>query len=362
MTPSDVEAVRAFRGRDRCARAFSWLFDSSNPERFADLYLLWEEGEVAAHLGVLRQRILVRRKSIDSVYLMELLVGEKWRKRGFAVELLNHVLRATDLMCLLGMTPPAYRLYKKLGYSEVGAFEPCFRVIDPTALVHEMLHRRGHSGMSVPAPLRAAISWAFRLGQRAFTQAQAVGARAGDVEVVCDRPSVTELDELWDRTHTSHRIVAHRSGAFVRWRFWECPVANYGEHYAYRRGRLTGYAFTKLVRTAAGVQMGVISDVYVARLDVESLGALIEAATVRLELDGAQFIKAAHSDPWARRTASSFGYFLPSRLSRSLSGLGPTMMLAGPAVTAVPDLSEMTNWWLTRGDSEQDLTDNPGVP
>ena len=101
--------------------------------------------------------------------------------------------------------------------------------------------------------------------------------------------------------------------------------------------------------------MGVVSELYVAQFDSDTFSALLSSATSALEKAGADFVKAAFSDRWARRRALEIGYIQPTTVSSRFSDIGPMLMLAGTG--QLPLLHQVENWWLTRGDSEQDWTD-----
>ena len=100
-------------------------------------------------------------------------------------------------------------------------------------------------------------------------------------------------------------------------------------------------------------------DVFVARSDVETLRALIATASRDLERAGVDYVKAAFSDPWARGVARALGFVDPARWLPEARRPGPRLLVTGGALSRYPAVADMSAWWLTRGDSELDLTDMP---
>ena len=83
---------------------------------------------------------------LDEWALLNLAVGEPWRRQGIATALLNHMMRLARIKHFYRITlevseknPPAMALYKKFGFHQIGR-RPCYYQYNQAdALVMELL-------------------------------------------------------------------------------------------------------------------------------------------------------------------------------------------------------------------------------
>ncbi len=248
---------------------------------------------------------------------------------------------------MLGMTPPARKLYERLGYTDHGTMVQLFRIVRPLA---------GLEYIAAHGRMQGAARWLGRLPLERLRIPRPPFPPTVRPELVCtrDRPSLLELDRLFEEVAEGHRCIAERTGSFIDWRYWRCPRTGYGEYYLRDRGRLTGYAFTKLFLHPGGMKVGVISDLLVAREDREGMAALLGTATHDLERAGGDVLKCTFTPLWARRVAERFGFLDPKRFLPPTRWPGRRVFSApGP----VPLPTSLEDGWLTRGDSEMDFND-----
>jgi hypothetical protein len=139
----------------------------------------------------------------------------------------------------------------------------------------------------------------------------------------------------------------------VKWRFWDYPLGKYGEYYAYREGRLQGYAVTKRFENPSGIVVGVIVEVFVALGDEESFVALVRAGVADMMRAGVDVLKCSFTSAWARARMRRAGFLDPKQLLPEKYVPGRLVF----AATSVAVPTSLEEWWLTRGDSEQDFND-----
>jgi ribosomal-protein-alanine N-acetyltransferase len=83
---------------------------------------------------------------LDEWTLLNLAVGERWRRQGIATALLNHILYMAEKKQLSRITlevneknPAAIALYKKFGFQEIGRRAHYYHYNQADALVMELL-------------------------------------------------------------------------------------------------------------------------------------------------------------------------------------------------------------------------------
>jgi hypothetical protein len=342
---------------------FQWLYhehsqaDSQQPSFF----VACSGGELLGHIGAIPTRVLVNGKSLSALYPADLHVSGRSRRSGVASRLLRHLESESDLIALLGMTPAAERLYRHLGYIDAGKLVPLFRVLKPDAFLTDMAMHTS-SGVAHRASTWRIVqgtiaSIAAHSPKREHPREASGGAREEALQVTTHRPCPEDLDALWAAVAATHRIIAERSAGTLKWRVWDSPCGPYDECYLYRDKRLAGFAILKRYTTAEAVRVGVVVDLLCANGDAAAFGALIREALSRFAADGVDYAKASFSSPWARRRCRQHGFLDPTLLLPGRFTPGSRLMLAGHQAARVKSLHSIRNWWLTRLDGEQDLSD-----
>ncbi len=362
----------------------SWLFgERTSRAGTLNLFLVRDGDAAVGNLGFIPQPLRLHGSGVPSCYLLALGVEESHRGRGLAKRLLEAVHAEQTTMIMVGMTAAAQRLYERLGYTDHGLMVQLFRIVQPLAAMryiaaHGSLHPMARWLGRLPLPggdkaadrsegtFRSRPSWAWRSSAESRRSRFVRGLPAW-LEVTGDRPGLSELDAFFDAVAGAHGCIAERDGSFVAWRYWRCPKTRYGEYYLRERGRLDGYAFTKMFLHPKGMRVGVVTDLLVARNDHHGMGALLRLASLDLERAGAEVIKCSFTPSWARRVAEHLGFLDPKRLLPRGWWPGRRVFSApGP----VPLPLSLEDWWLTRGDSEMDFNDavpgstmlDPGAP
>lgn len=358
------------KGLSELSPQFNWIY-SDCPALADGENGLWvirtPENTVAATLGTIRQDVLVGRRLARSVFLQDLFVSSDWRRHGLATRLLEHIHSNTELMLMLGMTEAAYRVYMRLGYTEIERLTPLFRITNLHAFIKDIVWhgslRRIEPLLNQPLSECIGKNIGHVLGA-----VRSVGdgnihhiMSRSNLRITSERPEEGSFDELWAIAGPTHRVVGKRDAAFIKWRYWQCPVCTYGEYYAYRGDHLVGYAFSKRYRTPFGVTTGVLVDLFLSRLDTDCFDALTFMIVKALEKAGVDFLKAAFSDPWARSRLRTYGFIDPSLWLPEERRPGPLLIATGPSLDWDKATHDINNWWLTRGDSEQDFNDMPGA-
>jgi hypothetical protein len=131
----------------------------------------------------------------------------------------------------------------------------------------------------------------------------------------------------------------------------------YSERYALRDGRLAGTMAYREYESVAGARVGSIVDLLVENRDENVLRGLIKAAVSDLESRGVDYLRVSVAPRWARRACRKNGFVDPCRAPFS-GNIGPILMVRRSDSVADESLYDLERWWLTRGDSEQDLLDS----
>ncbi|MCB0221479.1 MAG: GNAT family N-acetyltransferase [Chrysiogenetes bacterium] len=317
---------------------------------------------VAGHLGEILHPVRCQGQDLDSNYFVELIVDDRYGGQGLASELLEHVREQVQLAQILGMTDAAYAVYKRRGYREVGKLVPWFRIRDSRSFLSDLvdhgafLRAEPLLNATLASPAFPVIDFGLSFYRR-VSRWRSRGDRQG-LSVDSSRPDEADLDALWVKARDSHRMASVRDSAFIRWRFWNCPLWGYDEFYARDENGLRGYAFAKRYITPRGLMIGAVSDLFVAKGDEQAFDALLTAVNDLMDSKGVGIVKLAFSSKWARSLLLRHGFLDPARFVAP-ERLPGHVLFNLPGVVDLDTLPPFSERWLTRGDSEQDLTDVP---
>jgi len=324
-------------------RFLSWYF-LRNPNIAGDDLPFWivRNGDnIVGQLATIPVWLKVGNSYTKSIWILEFILLEQFRGKGLGKQL---VLAARDqypTMLTLGINEASTRVFKSLGWRELGA-------------IHRY-HRMLFAGNAVP---RLGNSRALREGLNLLSfPLRRAGVRrktAGKYQIRRGVSFGPELDELWARSSAQWTAAVRRDYDFTAWQFLQQPEKVFDVILLYEQQQLVGYAilFFRLGIGKAPAPKAAISDiVYDSRNPDEVVDTLVSAALdVAIE----------------RKAGSLVVDILDARVEASLQNHGFSRIKISPRfMVSSSDFQETLykpeNWYLTRADSDISIFEEPNV-
>lgn len=274
-TPADRDDVLAFRramyGPDSFKAApqyLEWaLHQPHTPPGAPVVWLYRDERGVRGQVGGYRARFQVGRARRTALWVLDLVVDPSARQRGIG-QALTEAASDSDMTLSLDISPSAYRVFRRLGFSDLGDVPMHVRPI-------------------TSAFFAARSSWVLRLAarpaeaaMRGIEGAWRPALRAAGLDLVHAACFDERSDEVWAQAAAWLPMASQRDRAHLAWRFGRFPVpGRYGVYYLMRSTKSLGYAVLR-TEMRGSITAGHVVDFACARWAVAPLLALA-AATLR---------------------------------------------------------------------------------
>lgn len=244
-------------------------------------------------------------------------------------------------MITLGINTQSAGVFRSLGWVEMGRIHRYQKIL---------YAGNGLAGAAKVAPVRGLlnlISAPLRLGAGR-------AAREGKYTVRMIQGFGPEFDELWERASAQWPCAVRRDARTLAWQFEQQPGKKFEIIGVYDKERLAGYAvlyFRKGV-SKAGPEKAAISDLCYQRENAgEIVDTLIESAVRTAMERRAGSLVTDMLDALAEERLKKHGFW---RIEKS-----PQFMAC--AVDAKEMICKPENWFLTRGDSDVSIIEEPNL-
>jgi hypothetical protein len=338
-TPDDNEELTAIyagifgeRAAAESRARWDWQYRANPhaPEGPA-LWVVRQDGRPVGQMGTMPAALWWGDREVRASWGMDYFVRPDLEGRGHGVRLARAWMQSVDVALAAGLTPPAYAVYLRLGFRDLGHIPFFQAVLDPAAVL-----RRRFGGLAgvVAGPVLGAALAARRL----------VGPRPpADVEVVTAGEIGAEYDTLWAHVRGGLAAGVRRDSAYVRWKYRESPVRSYELLEARRGGALAGIV---VIRHAPyeGLRLGWVVDL-IAGPERGVRDALLAAALAALRRAGVARVEAVCANAALAADLRRHG-FLAGRSRVRLCVWAP----------GLPDgpLRSLDAWHIMRGDGDLD--------
>lgn len=303
---------------------FDWLY-CRNPDGRSTAWFVVDDrsGEIAGCTAVFPRRIQVRGQGRAAVAWNcgDFCIMPRYRAGGAALTLRRAARDSVDA----GLSPFLYahpndrmlQIHMRVGHQPLGRM---VRLARPTRVAN-----------------RGVIGRIGTFGLRATRPDQLLPGR-DDYEIEC-RSLPAELDELFDRLHTTIGTALVRDCRYLTWRFLDCPLQAYRFVLARRGSRLTGY----LAFCIAGNQLHVKDWLGVDTRAVRTLfSAAVDQALAENVLSASVTLLETHRD---RSLIRSLGFFTRPETSTSIA-------YAPAGLPWRADVMSADAWYMTVGDRD----------
>lgn len=306
-------------------------------------YLFRHKGRIAGHVGVMPVVLEADGAPLAAAWGIGLVTAPEVRAKGGGVRLTEAWTRDHDVGFVLGSTPQAQAIYESLGWLRPGGghLRSYMKLLDADAIVRKRVSSpRARKALSSVA--NVALSLILRTPSVA----------GGDLRVsVFDRFDA-RFDDFWERVKGGYRLIVRRDRRYLQWKFASQPGVEYLRLLAERtagagkeRGEVAGYAVLRIMKRKPYVAY--IVDWLAGAGDEEAWRHLLAASVDALQSRGVQQIWCVLLSPVAEGHLRKFGFIL--RDSPMTFYVRPNRADLDPALFA-----EGANWFITKGDSDQD--------
>jgi len=343
----------AYAGEARKSEPAYWKWHYlENPNTRTDDIPLWVvvcgEG-IVGQLATIPAPIKVGRETRPAMWILDFIVREDFRGKGLGKRLVAAAREKYPTAMTLGINEQSSGLFQSMGWVEMGWIHRYQKLL---------YAGNGLKGAARIPPLRGLLNLMSAPMRRGGERA----ARLERYTVKSIAAFGEEFDELWERASGQWACAVRRDARTLGWQFRQQPGKRFETVGLYDKERLVGYVvlfFRKgLARagtnagTVAGPAKAAISDFFYERENGgEIVDALIEVALRRaIELRAGSLVTDV-LDGIAEQRLKKHGFW---RIRKS-----PQFMAC--AEDAKELIYDPQNWFLTRGDSDVSIIEEPNL-
>jgi len=345
----------------RRGRAAAAMASPLTPGQDIPTILCLIDGRVIGYLTTIPIALWSGERESPAHWMKGFMVLPEYRNGPIGFSLVREMIRHVGCALALTVQPAAYKLFEAVGFANLGLLTNHLRLLEPARVLARLdLGRIGLSGLPawlprasrvlqrgpLPRVLGAGAKVALRLwslpGERR-TRGLSVRAMTQDVDG-------DELDRLWQAARKSIAAAPVRDGTYLGWRYARGDDPSYTFVTVREHSTLVGLGVVRRPRPEGdprlgGIAIGTLSDVVFPPDRPEVGRAVLAGAGVAARQMEADALLCSASHPRLRALLAAAGYVpLPGNLhflARDPGGMG-----------ALP--STLSEWWLTRGDSNAD--------
>ncbi len=341
--PDDYAGLVSFRRRmwpnrpgylDDLHWEWQFLDNPGNPSSTPEIWIFKDDGQISGQQGAIPVLLKIRDTYYHCSWAIDLMVDPKFRNKGVGYLLAKELNKAADISLALGINDPAYQMYLKDGWTDLGFVPRFVKILDARPLAEKRLR--------VPI-----ISWGLsHLLNLYLYLRDAKLVRRTDKYIV----QINEIDhfddhfdELWERVSQSFPLIARRDSNYLNWRYISLPGMSYKIFQMKHGGQVSGYI---ILRTGheSGRRVGYIVDFLVAP---ERLTPLIAKAVEYLREEAVTTIICYVLNKETEVMLEKLGFHRRDSNERFMIKINKPELLSEP-------LSNRDDWFLVRGDSDMD--------
>jgi GNAT superfamily N-acetyltransferase len=343
----------AYAGEARKSDPAYWKWHYlENPNTRMDDIPLWVVScgeEIVGQLATIPVPVKAGGETRPAIWILDFIVREDFRGKGLGKQLVTAALEKYPTMITLGINEQSAGLFRSMGWVEMGWIHRYQKLL---------YAGNGLAGAAGIAPVRGflnLLSAPMRIGAGKPEEAARYTTRT-------IRGFGTEFDELWERASGQWACAARRDARTLKWQFAEQPGKRFEIVGCYEKERLVGYVvlfFRKPLAnagSAAGPAKAAISDILYERQNGAGIvDTLIDAALRRATELRAGSLVTDVLDGLVEERLKRRGFW---RIKRS-----PQFMawVATSDAGAKNVICNPQNWFLTRGDSDVSIIEEPNL-
>jgi GNAT superfamily N-acetyltransferase len=336
----------AYAGDARKSEREFWKWHYlENPNMKLDDIPLWVvvcEEEIVGQLATIPVQLKVGSETRAAIWILDFIVREDFRGKGLGKRLVLAAREKYPTTITLGINEQSAGLFRSMGWMEMGTIHRYQK------LLYLGNGLPGAAKIGLARGVLNLVSAPLRFGARKRPR------NAGEYTVRTVRGFGAEFDALWERASRQWVCAVRRDLRSLAWQFQEQPGKTFESIGIYEKERMAGYAvlfFRKGIGKAGPVKAAISDLCYEQENAAEIVDALIEFALRAAVERRAGSLVTDVLDPLVEEKLKQHGFW---RISKS-----PQFMAC--AADAKEVIYESENWFLTRGDSDVSIIEEPNI-
>jgi GNAT superfamily N-acetyltransferase len=323
----------------------------------APTFLFLSGDQPLGHVTTIPIRLWLRSHTVPAHWVKGLMVAPAHRGGPVGFLLLKGAQQHLDLALAMVVERVPIRLFEALGFQDLGALPNYLRLLKPA----KVLRRLDLSALDLQGIPRG-LAWAARFAQRSgmatatglglggLTNLWTAAGRGVRLRSEAREQLGLDADEIWARMSEAVSASPVRDAAYLRWRYAQGSVGHYRSVSVFDGSHPRGLAVVRRPSDEGdprlkGIRIAVLSELLFPP-DRPAIGLAVLAAAENLARElGADALLFSGSHGCSRQ-------LLRKRAFIPVSGNVHVLVRGLPKnLQPVPELSD---WWLTRGDSNAD--------
>jgi len=333
-----VKAVWGEAIAKKTARRWDWEFET-NPNNPPDgpIILVCEQGNnIIGMICGLSALIKVNEKLITALWTVDVMVHPKYRGTiGF--RLIKRMLYEEPYLHIGFPIHP--NLWRRIGTSDLFELYSHIKIINAKNILNKKFRNKA-------IPVLVDLLW------RGFCKIAFFYPPIFRKEIVTAKIDIfnDEIDKFWGNASKDYKTIIVRDRKYLNWRFVNCPDKEYMAYTAKRKGEILGYiVFRHEMKNA--LRYGYIVDFLTKPNDKRTFQCLIQKATETLQEMKVDIIVCtieSHSGVHMK-VLKRAGFVFKRPVTTGV-------FLNSSAYVKKEDLMKRDSWFVTRGDSDMDIT------
>jgi GNAT superfamily N-acetyltransferase len=322
-------------------RLFEWLaFRNPFADGEATYFVAEDDGRIIAHLGRMPMEFVINGKSCRGYFVHDLFVHPEYREKGEGFFISISLYKAVEkdsgsFCCLVWTTDLNLEMQKRRGYHELWA-DRYFKFFDPYAKLKKVIRQDAFAKVS-----SIVLKTIFRWVDSILLRSSPVDVRISKIGIFDSR-----FDNLSQRLSSKIGISPLRTSSYLNWRFLGRPFSKIEVLAAEKDGQVMGFVVVSLIPDTQYPE-GELVDIMADPEDTKTISALFGAAIEYFREKKVYSIKCCLTDKRFSKVLQRFLFL------RDFTGMEPVMLANLEKCEHKKYLTDMNNWHLTYGASDQ---------
>jgi GNAT superfamily N-acetyltransferase len=305
------------------------------------LWVVTSGNEIVGQMATIPVQLKTGTSERLAIWILDFIVREDFRGKGFGKKLVLAAREKYSTMITLGINEQSAGLFRTLGWANMGNIHRHQKIL---------YAGNGIRGAAEIAPIRGMLnllSWPLRKGI-------AQSARASKFSMKRVDRFGDEFERLWERAAVQWPCVARRDPRVLAWQFDRQPEKKFEIVGAYKEDQLVGYAVLFFRNPTAGVgsAKAAISDFCFQQENAEKIADALIGYALQVAVE--------------RRAGSLVTDVLNGLVEEKLQRHGFWRIKKSPQFMAWASenqelICNPANWFLTRGDSDVSIIEQPNL-
>lgn len=315
-----------------------------NPYTSSDdvpLWILKHGSQIVGQMATIPVELKVGNDKTKAIWILDFIILPEYRGQGFGKRLMGAARESYGTMIALGFNPQSEAVLRSHKWVALGGVHRYHRLLYPG---------NAFSEVGKFEPLRKFVN----LGYAPFRLRHTSTPNIADGQIRQVSTFDAAFTDLWDRAATQWQCAVIRSPGYLEWQFGRQPGKQFEVLGAFDQERLLGYVvlfFRKGERHKVAPKVAISDICYDASNSASVIDDLLQAALhLALERCAGSMVMDI-LDPVVESRLKPLGFWRIKNAPRFMAGTSEYQDL----------IYRESNWFLTRGDSDVSIFEQPNL-